>query len=247
MLKILKKTGCFSLVCLTKVTTFANRFLGKGMNGSGTIMLAIPFVKSHQTVLIKQLLNMSADVHHQTVSGLGGEVLKETGVNVNKCYQCGKCTAGCPLASEMEFTPSYIMRMLQTGDPKLEDQVLCSFTIWACLTCEMCYARCPKSIDLPKVMDFLREKSLKENKVSPKAKEIVAFHKSFLSSIEKTGRLYELGLTLEYKARTFSLMQDVAVAPAMLSRGKLHIVPEIIKGKAAVASIFDKTIRKNKK
>jgi heterodisulfide reductase subunit C2 len=187
---------------------------------------------------------MSADVHHQTLSGLAGEVLKNTGVNVNKCYQCGKCTAGCPLAAEMEYTPSYAMRMLQTGDPALEEQLLRSFAIWACLTCEMCYSRCPKSIDIPKVMDYLREKSLREGKVSPKAKEIVAFHKSFLSSIEKTGRLYELGLTLEYKARTLSLMQDVAVAPAMLSRGKLHLVPEVIKGKSKIVSIFNKTVKK---
>lgn len=187
---------------------------------------------------------MSADVHHQTVSGLAGEVLSATGVNVNKCYQCGKCTAGCPLVTEMELTPSYVMRMLQTGDPQLEEKVLRSFAIWVCLTCEMCYSRCPKSVDIPKVMDFLREKSLKEGKVSPKAKEIVAFHKSFLSSIEKTGRLYELGLTLEYKARTLSLMQDVAVAPAMLSRGKLHLVPEVIKGKSKIVSIFNKTVKK---
>lgn len=190
---------------------------------------------------------MSTDVHHHSVGGLAGEVLTATGVNVSKCYQCGKCSAGCPLAGEMEFPPSYILRMLQTGDPTLEEKVLRSFAIWVCLTCEMCYSRCPMSIDIPKMMDFLREKSLLEHKVSPQAKEIVAFHKSFLSSIEKTGRLYELGLTLEYKARTLSLMQDIAVAPAMLSRGKLHIVPDVIKGKSKIVSIFNKTVKRKKK
>jgi heterodisulfide reductase subunit C len=190
---------------------------------------------------------MSADIHQKIIAGLSGEVLEHTGVNVNKCYQCGKCTAGCPLANEMDFPPSYVMRMLQTGYPDLENKILKSFTIWVCLTCEMCYSRCPMSIDIPKMMDFLREKSLKEKKASKKAKEIIAFHKSFLSSIEKTGRLYELGLTLEYKARTMSLMQDLAVAPAMLSRGKLHILPELIKGRSAISSIFKKTIKKNKK
>jgi len=190
---------------------------------------------------------MSADNHHKTIKGLSGEVLEHTGVKVDKCYQCGKCTAGCPMADEMDLAPSYLLRMLQTGDAKLEEQVLRSFTIWVCLTCEMCYSRCPMSIDIPKMMDFLREKSMKEKKASKKAKEIIAFHKSFLSSIEKTGRLYELGLTLEYKARTMSIMQDLGVAPAMLSRGKLHILPELIKGRSAVSSIFDKTINKNKK
>ena len=49
-----------------------------------------------------------------------------------------------------DYPPSVIMRMLQTGNPVLEDKVLRSFSIWVCLTCEMCFARCPMSIDIPK-------------------------------------------------------------------------------------------------
>jgi heterodisulfide reductase subunit C len=90
-------------------------------------------------------------------------------------------------------------------------------------------------------MDFLRQKSLKEKKVNPKAKNIIAFHKSFLNSIRLTGRLFELGLTLDYKRRSLTLMQDIPLAPRMISRGKLHFIPEIIKGRAHVAKIFKKT------
>src|SRR5450759_1051724 len=131
---------------------------------------------------------MSSENHHATLVGLGAEVLEHTGVMVSHCYQCGKCSAGCPLSEEMEYPPSYVMRMLQTENPILEEKVLRSFTIWVCLTCEMCFARCPMSIDIPKMMDYLRERSLKEKKANPKAKEIVAFHKSFLDSIRYTGR-----------------------------------------------------------
>jgi len=70
--------------------------------------------------------------------------------------------------------------MLQTGSKEMEEKVLRSFSIWVCLTCEMCFARCPMSIDIPKMMDFLREKALKERKANPRAKEIVAFHNHFL-------------------------------------------------------------------
>ncbi|MFN8210428.1 MAG: 4Fe-4S dicluster domain-containing protein [Bacteroidales bacterium] len=188
---------------------------------------------------------MSSETHHATLPGLPGEVLGNTGVAVSKCYQCGKCSAGCPLSGEMDYPPSYIMRMLQTGDPELEEKVLRSFSIWVCLTCEMCYARCPMSIDIPQMMDFLRQKSLAEKKVHPDAKKILAFHKSFLNSIKLTGRLYEIGLLVDYKARTLKLMQDMILAPKMLVRGKLNIFPEMIRDRSAVASIFKKS--KNRK
>jgi len=189
---------------------------------------------------------MSSDPHYSIPAGLGSEVFAHTEVKVSHCYQCGKCSAGCPLSEEMDYPPSVIMRMLQTASPELEERVLRSFSIWVCLTCEMCFARCPMSIDIPKLMDFLREKSLKEKKANPKAKEIVAFHRSFLDSIRYTGRLYEIGLFAGYKARTLKIFDDMDLAPKMIRRGKLNIIPELIKDRSGVASIFRKTIKKNK-
>lgn len=187
---------------------------------------------------------MSTETHDAAVSGLSGEIMEATGVAASHCYQCGKCSAGCPLSEEMEYPPSYVMRMLQTGDPELEEKILRSFTIWVCLTCEMCFARCPMSIDIPQMMDFLRQKSLKEKKVHPDARNILSFHKSFLDSIKFTGRLYEIGLLMDYKARTLKVMQDMSLAPKMLSRGKLNIFPEMIKGRSVIAGIFNKSKKK---
>jgi heterodisulfide reductase subunit C len=108
----------------------------------------------------------------------------------------------------------------------------------------MCLSRCPMEIDIPSMMDFLRQKSRSENKVNPKAKNIIAFHKSFLNSIRFTGRLYELGLIIDYKRQSLNMTQDITLAPKMLSRGKLHIFPEMIKGTGEMAKIFKKTINK---
>jgi heterodisulfide reductase subunit C len=144
----------------------------------------------------------------------------------------------------MDFPPSMVMRLLQTETRANDEKILRSHSIWLCLTCEMCLCRCPMEIDIPSVMDYLRQKSMKEKKVNQKAKRIIAFHKSFLSSIKYTGRLFELGLTLDYKRRSLTLMQDVALAPRMISRGKLHFIPEIIKGRPQIAKIFRKTSKK---
>jgi len=180
--------------------------------------------------------------HHPPT--LKDDIKKACGENVFKCYQCGKCSAGCPLAEEMDIKPSQVLRMVQTGVAGHSEKVLSSFAIWLCLTCETCVARCPQEVDLPKIMDYLRERSMREGKINPKAKEIVAFHKSFLDSIKYTGRLYEIGLVGGYKTRTMHFLQDVLLAPVMFLKGKLGIFPHVIKGCSKIRRIFDNTIGK---
>ncbi len=80
-------------------------------------------------------------------------------------------------------------------------------------------------VDLPKAMDVLRAESLRLNLVHRKAKDIVAFHTSFINTIKRFGRLWEVGLIAEYKLRTRHFWQDVVVAPAMLQKGKLSLIP----------------------
>lgn len=184
---------------------------------------------------------MSHSEHHVERNSLAGSIEKNVEVLTQKCYQCGKCTAGCPVAYEMDYPPSMVMRMLQTEDPVNDDKILRSHSIWLCVTCEMCLSRCPMEIDIPSMMDYLRQRSRSEKKVNKKAKNIIAFHKSFLNSIRFTGRLYELGLILDYKRQSLNMTQDMSLAPKMITRGKLHFFPFIIKGKAQMARIFKKT------
>jgi heterodisulfide reductase subunit C len=91
-------------------------------------------------------------------------------------------------------------------------------------------------VDLPKVMDVLRAESLKQKLVHPKAKDIVSFHRSFLGTIRRFGRMWEMGFVADYKFRTGHLMQDVAVAPVMFEKGKLSLVPQF--RKKLVSRIF---------
>ena len=177
--------------------------------------------------------------HHADT--LAGRLREATGESVHKCYQCGKCSAGCPLAGEMDTPPSQIMRMLQLGLPELEEEALRSYACWLCLTCETCGARCPKEVDVPRVMEFVRQESLRRGMMNPRAKDILAFHRSFLDSVKATGRLHEVGMIAAYKLRTGHFFQDVLVAPQLMARGKLKLMPHTIHGKAAVARLFERT------
>ena len=177
---------------------------------------------------------------------LSFKVRQSTDVNVRECYQCGKCTAGCPVAEHMDLRPSVIMRMLQSGDEKEMDEILRSKSIWFCLTCETCYSRCPMELDIPKVMDYLRQRSLAEGKVHRDARDIVTFHQSFLNTIERNGRLHEMGLVIDYKLHSGNLFQDITVAPEMFSKGKLSILPERINDRKGLSRLFKGQKKNNK-
>ena len=171
----------------------------------------------------------------------------KTGVIVSHCYQCGKCTAGCVLAEEMDFPPSLLVRLLQTKTAENDNCVLGSNAIWICLNCENCIARCPKEIDIPKIMDYLREQSRHRKCINKQSRPVVAFHSAFLQSVKYTGRLNEIGLVAGFKARTFRLLQDVNLVPSMFAKGKLNILPEYIENKQKMKKIFSQTIDKKEK
>ena len=172
---------------------------------------------------------------------LRDNVLRITGQAVSRCYQCGKCSAGCPLISEMDFSPHQILRLLQFGLADWDRLALSSRAIWLCLTCETCHSRCPQEVDLPRIMDFLRGESRRHKLVNPAAKKILAFHRTFLDSVKYTGRLFEIGLIGGYKIRSRNLFQDILIAPRMFLKGKLKILPHRVKNKALISRIFAKS------
>jgi len=77
----------------------------------------------------------------QAVAKEWKEKLQAAGIDITRCYQCGKCTAGCPMAQSMDYSPRQIVRLLQLG---LADDALRSRTIWMCASCETCATRCPR-------------------------------------------------------------------------------------------------------
>lgn len=98
-----------------------------------------------------------------------------SGETLPSCYQCGKCSAGCPMSFAMDLLPNQIIRLVQLG---LEEDIANSKTIWLCASCLTCAVRCPRGVDLAKIMEALRLLTLRKNidrvKISEIPKETVA-------------------------------------------------------------------------
>ncbi|MGD9201297.1 MAG: 4Fe-4S dicluster domain-containing protein [Chitinispirillia bacterium] len=137
------------------------------------------------------------------------------------CYQCKKCSAGCPISSEMDIHPHQIMHYLSLG---MVDKVLKSKTIWLCAGCYTCAMRCPNDINITSVMTELREKAFKQG-IAPAEPEIKKFHVSFMNSFKNSGRVHELRMMLEYNLRTGKPFQNAKLGPRMLIKGKLKVIP----------------------
>ncbi len=86
-------------------------------------------------------------------SSIVKEIAEISGENVAGCYQCGKCTAACPVNTVMDILPHQVLRFLQLG---LVEALLNCNTIWICASCFTCAGRCPRGVDLPGIMEALR-------------------------------------------------------------------------------------------
>ncbi|HME46145.1 MAG TPA: 4Fe-4S dicluster domain-containing protein [Syntrophorhabdales bacterium] len=153
---------------------------------------------------------------------------------VQDCFQCQKCSAGCPVVFAMDYKPNQVMQMVSLG---MKERLLACKTIWVCASCYTCSTRCPNQINIAGVMDWLRQTALREG-VVPAEKEVPFFHAAFLESIRSHGRVHELSMLARYKMKTHRYFQDMKLGWKMFARGKLRILPSNIKGRKEVAGLF---------
>ena len=84
-----------------------------------------------------------------------------SGQKILACYQCGKCSAGCPAVAEMDILPNQVIRYIQLG---FEGELLKAKAHWVCASCLTCNARCPKGIKIVEVMEAVRQILLRKRK-----------------------------------------------------------------------------------
>lgn len=164
------------------------------------------------------------------------EVERESGQNLSLCYQCGNCTAGCPFTFAYDIPVHQVMRLAQAGQKKT---LLTCRSLWLCASCQSCTTRCPNNIGVAQVMDALRHISRREG-YADKEYAVRAFVDSFLESVEKNGRAFEMGLMVRYGLKTGRVWTGVDLAPKMVPKGKLSPLPHRIKNREAIARIFER-------
>lgn len=157
---------------------------------------------------------------------------------VELCYHCHKCTAGCPVAQEMRFGPDQVLLLVQMNQ---QDRLLSSRDIWLCAGCEACATRCPNEIDIARVMDALRQVALAEG-VRPADTSSVKFHRLFLFLVEHLGRMNEAGLLGAHKLWTGNLLADLGSGAVMVAKGKIPLVPHVLRDRAGMRRLFSRSL-----
>jgi heterodisulfide reductase subunit D len=92
-----------------------------------------------------------------TEEGLDRDFMKQVEPDWHKlltCLQCGTCSASCPAAELMDYTPRQIWQLMRLG---LREQVMNTRTFWLCTQCYACQIRCPRGIHIGETMRRLRE------------------------------------------------------------------------------------------
>jgi|YelNatPaOPRAMG01_1025707.scaffolds.fasta_scaffold216711_1 heterodisulfide reductase subunit C len=173
------------------------------------------------------------DLRHKS---LAQAILRRLQVDVRACYQCGRCTAGCPVAYAMDAGPHQILRGIQL---ELHDWVLSRNTYWICASCVTCTTRCPCEVDVARVMDGLRELALQEG-IRPSEQTVKVFHQVFLEWVRLTGRMYEAGLVGLYNLRSREFLASADLVLPMLTHNKVPLLPRRYPAQAEVERIFER-------
>jgi heterodisulfide reductase subunit C len=136
----------------------------------------------------------------------------------------------------MDYKPHQAMQMINLGMIK---RLLSCKTIWVCVSCYTCSTRCPNDVNVAKVMDWLRQRTL-QGKVAPAEKEIAIFHRTFLDAIRAHGRVHELTMMVRYKMATRKYFDDMKLGWKMFAKGKLRLLPSSVRNRTQIADLFAK-------
>lgn len=157
-----------------------------------------------------------------------------SGTSVRRCFQCGKCSAGCPMATFMEHPPNRVVRLLQLGQWQ---RILAGRSIWYCASCETCSTRCPNKVHLASIMDALRKLSWDQDGPS-KEHYVQLANKIFLDNIRTYGRQYEMRLAAVFNVKSGQFLKDLMLGPKLLTKGKLKMFHSKNKNMAEIEKIF---------
>lgn len=145
------------------------------------------------------------------------QVIGKSGQNLLECLQCGKCTGGCPIASQEVGGPRGLIAAILLG---MKEEALKDPTWSYCVSCGTCATRCPVEINVYEVATALCEIAEEEG-LGGAEPEIHLFEKLFLKSVRKYGRVQELRTLLAYNLRTLHPFKDMSPGMALMRKGAI--------------------------
>ena len=164
--------------------------------------------------------------------------------SVSACFQCRKCTNGCPATFAMDYYPDEIIRFVMMEQAA---KVLSSKTIWVCASCETCTTRCPNDVKIAELMDCLKEMSIQKG-IKAGDGTVRTFHETFLNNIKGRGRTFEGAMLPVFmlkssagmsRLKSGGILSDIKTGIKMVAKGRMSMKPpKAIKGKDEVDKIL---------
>lgn len=173
-----------------------------------------------------------------THTALAGEIETHFGTQTTLCYQCKKCTSGCPVADVMDFRPHQIVRLTQLGGA---ERLLTSEAIWTCVGCYLCTTRCPQGVPVAELMYTLKSLALKQG-ITPKQANVPAFYRAFERTVEQNGRNSELWLIARFFLATDlrAALKESTMGIKLFLQGRLPLMAHKVRDRKAVRRLLRK-------
>ena len=170
---------------------------------------------------------------------LAEEIRKDLDIDIARCMECGKCSGGCSYAHGFDYTPRKIVQLIKLGE---RDKLMRMSALWTCVACQLCLDRCPSSIDIPRILDYLRARAhaRRLNKVHP---EIEKFYEIMLNDIKSNGRIGETMMMMRFNLATGRYFSNADLGMKLFFKGKLKLLTPGTKDPRALRPMFEKLLK----
>jgi heterodisulfide reductase subunit D len=97
-------------------------------------------------------------------------------INLQACYQCGKCTSICPERRVLKISPRSSINNYNIYRQESDD-------VKTCLTCGLCYEMCPQDVDYP---EFVKEERKGKKVEMPVHKGVFGMVSEMMGEIDES-------------------------------------------------------------
>jgi len=175
-------------------------------------------------------------------NALQRELKEKLDVDIETCLECGKCSGGCSNGHIFDYTPRKIVQLVKLGD---EETLAGMDALWICLSCQLCLDRCPAGIDIPRILDYFREKAVTKG-VKATRPDVHLFMELMLEEARDKGRISEVPLMIRFKKKTGHYLKDAGLGFRMFLKGKLSPFPSRMQKPEGLKKLLSERKKENK-